>query len=176
MSIIAAVLVFLFTSTDDADALRRTAPNDLTTEAAMEHLTSARMAAVLYGIDADMLLSTAYYESRYTSGVIGPVVSGKTACGVLQPTMETKCTGQTVFEDYLDGAKHLKDWYQACRGNERCALLGYGGGYALIKSCAEGPVMRERGGHDVDLCTAIPDTRQFRARWIKKERTKHVIS
>jgi hypothetical protein len=171
MSIIAAVLVFLFTSPNDADALRRTAPNDLTAPAAMEHLTSARIAASFYGIDADMLLSTAYFESRYTSSVVGPVVAGKTACGVLQPTMETKCVGQTVLEDYLDGAKHLQDWYRACRGNERCALLGYGGGYALIKSCAEGPVMRERGGRKVDLCT-IPDIRQFRARWIKKERAK----
>jgi hypothetical protein len=171
MSIIAAVLVLLFSSSDDADALRRTAPDDLTSVAAAEHLAAARFAAEVYGIDADMLLSTAYYESRYTSGVVGPVVSGKTACGVMQPTMEAKCGTQTVLSDYLDGAKHLKDWYQACRGNERCALLGYGGGYVLIKGCAEGPVMRTRGGRDVDLCT-IPDIRLFRARWIKKERTK----
>jgi len=137
----------------------------------MENLQAARVAAVLFDVDADMLLSTAYFESRYTVDVVGPVVRGKTACGIMQPIMETKCVPQTLLEGYLIGAKHLQNWYRACRGNERCALLGYGGGYTLINACAEGPVMRERGGRDVDICT-IPEVRLHRARWIKKERTK----
>lgn len=170
-----ALVLSLFVSTEDVEALRVTAPSYLTLKTAQEHLAAARLASTVYGVDADTVLSTAYYESRYTSGVVGPVVARKTACGVMQPTMEASCHTKTVLEDYLDGAKHLKDWYHACHGDERCALLGYGGGYALIKSCGEGPVMRERGGRNVDLCM-IPDIRLARARWIKKERARRVTS
>jgi hypothetical protein len=171
MSYIITVFLSLFTTSDEAEALQRTAPRYLTAETAMENLMAARVSAAIYEVDADLLLSTAFFESRYKTDVVGPVVRGKTACGVMQPIMETKCVPQTLFEGYLIGAKHLQDWYRACRGDERCALLGYGGGYTLINACAEGPVMRVRGSRDVDICT-IPEVRLHRARWIKKERAK----
>jgi hypothetical protein len=171
MSTIFTVLTWLLASSNDAEALRKTAPSYLTTETAGEQLIAARIAAATYRLDADLLLSTAYYESRYTANVVGPVVRGKTACGVMQPIMETKCVGQTFAEGYLEGAKHYRGWYDACRGNERCAILGYGGGYALIKKCAEGPLNVERSGKTFDLCT-LPDVRLGRARWIKRLRSR----
>lgn len=171
MSTIITLITWLLASSNDAEALRKTAPSYLTSNTAGEHLAAARSAAATYGIDADLLLSTAYYESRYTANVVGPVVRGRTACGVLQPTMETACVPQTFTEGYLEGAKHYRAWYDACRGNERCAILGYGGGYALIKKCAGGPVNVERSGKTFDLCT-LPEVRLNRARWMKRLRAQ----
>jgi hypothetical protein len=169
MSTIITVLTWLLTSSPDVEALRKTAPNYLTTETARDHLVAARLAAEAYNLDADMLLSTAFFESRYTLNVVGPPVRGKHACGVMQPTMETKCVSETLLEGYFNGAKHYRTWYQACGNDTRCAILGYGGGYALINRCKEGPLNVERAGQTVDLCT-LPDIRLGRARWIKKLR------
>jgi hypothetical protein len=169
MFTIITVLTWLWASSPDVEALRKTAPRYLTTETAAEHLVAARLAASAYNLDADMLLSTAYYESHYMLNVVGPLVRGKRACGVMQPIMETKCESETLLAGYFVGAKHYRAWYDACRGNERCAILGYGGGYALINRCKEGPLNVERAGRTVDLCT-LPDIRLGRARWIKKLR------
>ena len=169
MSTIIAVLTWLLTPSSDVEALRKTAPNYLTTETARNHLVAARLAAATYNLDPDMLLSTAYYESRYTPNVVGPLVRGKRACGVMQSIMETQCVSETLLEGYSTGAKHYRAWYQACRNDERCAILGYGGGYNLINRCKEGPLHVERAGRTVDLCT-LPDIRLGRARWIKRLR------
>jgi hypothetical protein len=172
MTTIITLITLLLASPGDATALCKTAPSYLTIETASTHLVAARIAAATYAVDVDLLLSTAYYESRYTVNVVGPTVRGKVACGVMQPTMEMKCAeAPTLLNGYLEGAKHYRDWYDACRGNERCAILGYGGGYALIKKCAEGPLNVERRGKTFDLCT-LPDVRLGRARWIKRLRSR----
>lgn len=171
MSILITLVTVLLTTTDaDVEALRKTAPSYLTTETAREHLVYARLAGLAYGIDPDLLLSIAWYESRYTVDVVGPEVRGKHACGVMQPIMENGCPpNPTLLGGYVEGASHLRTWIDASRGNLRTAMLGYAGGYALIKACGEGPLMVERSGRQIDLCTVV-DVRLHRAKWIQRTR------
>ena len=172
MSIIVAVLSYFLTSPSDAEALRKTAPSYLTAETAREHLAAARFAAAVHDVDPDLLLSIAWFESRYTINVVGPEVRGKHACGVLQPIMEKGCpSNPTLLGGYLEGAGHLRTWLDASRGDLRTAMLGYAGGYALIKACSEGKLLVERGGRQVDLCTVV-DARLYRMRWIQRARTR----
>lgn len=171
MSII-LVLLSLLVPDSDAAALQKTAPSYLTVETARMHLAAARVAAEIHDVDADLLLSVAWFESRYTVNTVGPNVRGKHACGVLQPTMETACAqAPTLLGGYLQGAKHVREWIDAAHGNMRTAMLGYAGGYALIKACAEGEVLVVRGGRQVDLCTVV-DARLNRVRWIQRARTR----
>jgi hypothetical protein len=169
MSILITLLtVFLSTTDAEVDAFRSTAPRYLTTETAREHLVYARVAAAEYGVDADLLLAIAWFESRYTVNAIGPTVRGKRACGVMQPIMEGACPKDpSLLGGYLQGAWHVQTWLKAARGDMKTAMLGYGGGYALIDKCKQGPLMVERGGRDVDLCT-IADIRVARARYIRR--------
>lgn len=169
MSIIFTLLALLWPSDEAVENLRRSAPRDLTAETARAHMTAAQVAAVLYELEPSLLLAIAYRESRYQTGVTGPLVRGKRACGLMQPMMhDTKCQQQTVLEGYLEGASHLRRWLdtKTCRGDLRCAMLGYGGGYALLKRCADGPVMVERSGRTADLCH-MPDWTFARARRIE---------
>jgi hypothetical protein len=171
MSIILAVLSLLFPTPDRVEALRVSAPSYLTTETAREHLTAAQAAAVQHDLEPELLLAIAYRESRYTVNVTGPEVRGKHACGVMQPLMETACRSQTLLEGYLVGARHLRGWLdtKTCRGDLRCAMLGYAGGYSLLKGCAAGKVLVERSGRKVDLCT-IPAITFARAKRIHVRR------
>jgi len=172
MSIIFIILNALLAPPSDAEALRSTAPSYLTAETAKEHLFAARVAGGVYDVDPDLLLAIAYYESRYTVNVVGPEVRGKHACGVLQPTMERACdTAPTLLNGYIEGAAHVRDWVRAARGNMDMAMLGYAGGYALINACAEGEVLVERGGRQVDLCTVV-GARLQRMRRIQHTRTR----
>jgi hypothetical protein len=117
------------------------------------------------------LLSIAYRESRYALDVSGPEVRGRHACGLMQPKMHTQsCPKQTVLEGYMEGAKHLREWMdtKACRGDARCALLGYSGGYSLLKGCKAGPVMVERNGRTADICEFIIESTASRARRIQR--------
>jgi len=172
MSIIIAFLTLFLVSADDVETFRATAPSYLTTETARDHLVAARMAAVYHRVDADLLLSIAWFESRYTIDAVGPMVRGKRACGVLQPIMEQRCSETpSLMGGYFEGAKHLREWMNAARGDMRTAMLGYAGGYALIKACDEGPLMVQRGGREVDLCTVV-NARFSRMRWIQRMRAK----
>lgn len=173
MSILLTLLTVILTTTDaDVEAFRSTAPRYLTTETAREHLIYARVAAATYNVDADLLLAIAWFESRYTVNAIGPLVRGKRACGVMQPIMEGECPKDpTLAAGYLQGAQHVVSWVKAARGDMRMAMLGYAGGYALIKACAAGEVLVERGGRQVDLCTVV-DARLYRMRWIQRARTR----
>lgn len=177
MSILITLLtVLLSTTPDDVEAFRSTAPRYLTTETAHEHLLLARVAAAEHGLDADLLLSIAWFESRYTVDVIGPEVRGKRACGVMQPMMKTACpTNPSLAGGYMQGAQHVRAWVTAARGDMRMAMLGYGGGYALINRCAEGALMVERAGRLIDLCT-VADTRLYRMQAIKRARAKRTRS
>jgi hypothetical protein len=172
MSALITLLTLLLTPPQDVEALRSTAPSYLTTDTAREHLLAARVAAASYNLDADLLLAIAWYESRYTVNAIGPLVRGKRACGVMQPIMENGCQkNPTLMEGYLEGAKHVRTWLDASRGDMNLAMLGYAGGYALINKCKEGPLMVTRGKREVDLCT-VGHIRTARARYIQRARTK----
>jgi hypothetical protein len=146
----------------ESAALRQTAPTYLTTDAmAAQHLAASTLAGELISVDPTLLLAIAWRESRYTLGVTGPPVRGKRACGLMQPMMHSEtCREQTVLEGYLEGASHLRTWLdtKTCRGDLRCALLGYAGGYALINGCAAGPVVVERNGKRADFCKFIPES------------------
>lgn len=171
MSIIFTLWTLLCPSPVAVEALRASAPKYLTTDSAQAHYTASQVAAVWFDVEPDLLLAIAYRESRYTVDAVGPDVRGKRACGVMQPLMKTACVQQTLLEGYMIGAKHLRTWLdtKTCRGDLRCAMLGYAGGYALLKACAAGPLMVERVGRQVDLCT-IPDVTFARAR-----RIRHVV-
>jgi hypothetical protein len=163
-------LVFSFlvwlTPSHDVAALQRTA--SLSSDAAAENLAAARLAGAVYKFDPDLLLAIAWRESRYQPGAIGPVVRGKRACGVMQPIMHKQCVAPRLLDGYLEGARHLRGWVRATR-SQRDALVGYAGGYAMIEKCKLGPIVRERAGGVVDLCST-PELR--RAAWIRRERER----
>jgi hypothetical protein len=172
MSIIFVIISALLAPQSDAEALRSTAPSNLTLESAGAHLFAARVAGGVYDVEPDLLLSIAWYESRYIAKVVGPWVRGKRACGVMQPIMEKACDpNPTLLGGYLEGAGHVRAWIRAARGDMNKAMLGYAGGYALINACAEGKVLVERGGRQVDLCTVV-GARLQRMRRIQHARTR----
>lgn len=171
-TVIAFILTLCGTRQAEANALRHTAPAYLESDlVAAGHLAGSTFAGDAFSVDPAVLLALAYRESRYTLGVVGREVAGRHACGLLQPEMHGEgCREQTVLGGYLEGANHLRTWLdtKTCRGDLRCALLGYGGGYALIRGCAVGPVVVERNGKRADFCTYIPNSIINRAAWIRK--------
>jgi len=136
-------LIVMLQDPRDVEALQRTAPSDLSEETASINLAAARVAGVLYDIQPEIILAIAWHESRYDPTVVGPLVRGKHACGVLQhvPTAK-KCPEPSILRDYVDGAKHLATWIRAQRGDLERALIGYAGGYALLKRCDDGEELR----------------------------------
>jgi hypothetical protein len=170
LTFLTTIMAF-FLSFDDAAALQKTAPGDLTVETAVVHLAAARVAAAVHRVDADLLLSIAHHESHYAATQTTAEPGHKTSCGVMTPIPKRTCAVPSLLEGYLEGAQHLRTWLDAARGNERTALLGYAGGYRMIKACAAGPVLQMRKGVDVNLCTVV-DVMQGRARWIKRSRPR----
>ncbi len=163
--LIAAVFT-LFTSLVDvpaAEALMATSKDTkLTVTVAAQHVAAARFAAILTEIDPDLILAIAHYESRYEPTVVGPLVRGKRACGVLQHVPITpKCPKPSILRDYVNGAKHLAGWIRAQRGDLKRALIGYAGGYLLLEKCDRGEAPR--------TCT-IANYHLTRAKRIKRSR------
>jgi transglycosylase-like protein with SLT domain len=147
--LLAALLTF-FTSLTDvpaAEALLSTAKDTrLTLDTAAQNIAAARFAGALTGIDADLLLSIAHHESRFDPTVVGPLVRGKRACGVMQQVpIKGPCPEPSLLRDYIDGAQHLAGWLRAQRGDLDRALVGYAGGYRLLKLYDEGGGDRVRG-------------------------------
>lgn len=142
-----AAIFTLFTSMLDApaaEALVATAKDTrLTVKTAAQHVAAARFAGAVTSIDPDLLLAIAHHESRYEPTVIGPLVRGKRACGVLQhvPTAK-RCPEPSILRDYVNGARHLATWIRAQRGDLKRALVGYAGGYALLELCRRGEAPR----------------------------------
>ena len=117
--------------------LRRFDPADLPSdEAAAEHVWSARVAAAATGLDPTEVLAVAWHESRFTSNVDAPD-GGARGCGVMTPTPTPRCVRKPLVAQYLDGATHLRGWYDAVPGRW-AAFAGLAGGYALIQACVEG--------------------------------------
>lgn len=174
MTALIYALAFLLTSSADADALRRTAPSYLDAAQARRHLAAARVAGAVHRVDPYLLLSIAYRESRYALDAVTREKSGKLSCGQLQVTMPkgSPCPSPALLGGYLAGAEHLAEWRRATR-DTRKALLGYAGGYAMIRACENGPLLRERAGLRVNLC----DTPEVaRAAWMRRMATRSSVA
>jgi hypothetical protein len=170
MDIVFAFMVWM-TPLDHTAALQRTTARHLDASSAAEQLAAARLAGSAHGIDPDLLLAIAWRESRYDADAVAHEKSGRVSCGVMmvtEPKGVKVCPHRTALEGYLDGAEHLRGWVNATR-NMQSALLGYAGGYRLIEACKRGPMVRERAGKTMDLCST-PELR--RAAWVRQERTR----
>lgn len=155
MQILLQIALAIFTPTSDADAeaLHRFAPSYVTIDTAREHVWAARVASAAYGVDADMTIAIAYHESRFTHNVVSKEAGGRVSCGVMTPYPTKTCVSKPLLAQYLDGARHWAiDWRRAGDvRNDREALLGYAGGYRMIRRCRQGPVLRHKT-HGDDLC------------------------
>jgi len=155
MQIFLRVLLALFTPASDAEAegLHRFAPNDVTVVDAYAHVWSARVAAEFYAVDMDMILAIGFHESRFAENTVTAESGGRVSCGAMTPYPTSSCAVKPLLGQYLDGARHWAvDWRRAGDvRSEREALLGYAGGYSLIRRCRRGPVLRHAAWGD-DLC------------------------
>lgn len=149
------VAIAILTPISDADAegLHRFAPQDVTVERAYDHLAAARIAAAIYNVDETMTLAIAYHESHFVDNVVAPERGGRVSCGIMTPSPTSICTSKTLLAQYLDGTRHWAvDWRHAGDvHSEHEALLGYAGGYVMIRACRLGPVLRHKTWGD-DLC------------------------
>lgn len=159
-------IVLALVSVDDATALTKTDPANLTVESAKEHLAAARIAAARYRVDAPLLLSISWHESRYKADAVSKEIGGLVSCGPMTPVPMARCEKKHIVDGYLDGAAHLREWIDTS-SSLRLALMGYAGGYKLIDACNKGPVIRKNGRHD-DLCKT-PDVFLWRRNWIRDE-------
>lgn len=179
------ILMFLFPafsspvvatpSPSDIAALRHFDSQDLVSDAqASENLLDARIAALAYNEDPDLLLAIAWHESNFTiSHTIG--AGGLDACGIMTPVPMQHCVSASILDGYMAGAAHLRDWLDAEHDDEHQALLGYAGGYKLIRGCAKGPVMVKHGDHMYDNCHT-PAVFKFRQRQIQRLRAAASVS
>jgi len=153
--ILLRVMVAIFTPASDADAeaLHHFSPEEVTVDRAYEHVWAARVAAAIYDVDADMVLAISWHESRFTANVVAAEPGGRVSCGAMTPYPTKKCVAKPLLAQYLDGTRHWAvDWAHAGDvRNEHEALLGYAGGYSLIRACRQGPVLRHVTQGD-DLC------------------------
>jgi soluble lytic murein transglycosylase-like protein len=164
------LLLAIYTASPErSNALRHTAPTYLTTdEQAAAHLTWSALAGEAFSVDQALLLSLAWFESRYQADAVTREPGGRWSCGVMTPVPHAEpCAADelTLVSGYTAGARHLRTWMDVCHNNERCAVLGYAGGYALIGACARGERVDLRGS---DACVAVPYARLGRAAWIRK--------
>jgi hypothetical protein len=166
--ILRIVLAFLSPTSDaDAEALHRFSPNEVTVDRAHDHIWAARVAAAVYGVDPDLSLAISWHESRFQAHVVGPAVNGRRACGAMQPVPTGKCEWKTILEQYLEGTEHWAVWKRAGDvRNDHEALLGYAGGYRLLRSCRLGPVLRHKTYGD-DLCLTPEVFEGIRARILR---------
>lgn len=155
MQIILRILFAIFTpiSNADAEGLHRFAPDEVTVDRAYEHVWAARIAAAVYNVDPDMVLAIGYHESRFEDGAVSNESEGRVSCGTMTPYPTSACAKKTLLAQYLDGTRHLAiDWGRASGVRDaREVLLGFAGGYALIRACRHGPVLRYQISGD-DLC------------------------
>ena len=160
-----ALAIFTPTSDVDAEALHRFAPSYVTIDTAREHVWAARAAAAIYGVDADMVLAISYHESRFTTNVVTKEPGNRVSCGAMTPYPTKTCVSKPLLAQYLDGTRHWAiDWRRARDvRNDREALLGYAGGYFLIRNCRRGPVLRHKT-HGDDLCRTADVFMHIRSR------------
>ena len=168
-----ALAFFTPPSTVDAEALHRFAPAYVTIDAARDHVWAARVAAATFDVDADMVLAISFHESRFTSGVVAREARGRVSCGVMTPYPTKTCAATSLLAQYLDGTRHWAvDWKRAGGiRNEREVLLGYAGGYRLIRRCRQGAVLRHKT-HGDDLCVTADVFKGIRSRIVRARQPK----
>ena len=83
----------------------------------------------------------------------------------MTPYPTKTCTPKSLLAQYLDGVRHWAiDWRRAGDvRSDREALLGYAGGYFLIRGCRKGPVLRHKT-HGDDLCRTADVFAHIRSR------------
>lgn len=163
----------------DGEALSRTAPEPLDVIAAAHHVAAAELVGWRFNVDPNLVLSIAAHESHYQQGARTAEPGGLVSCGVMTPIPRASCDEEPgifgdwddLFHGYAVGAEHLRGWIDAAHGDIHAALLGYAGGYVLIRACKEGRVERQRGGRTVDICS-IADVFLYRAEVIRRERRR----
>jgi len=162
-------LVLIFVPDADVLAFAHTAPEQLELEVARAHYAAAFAAGVVHDVAPELLLSIAAHESRYQHAAVGPESGGRVSCGAMTPEPVAACPrGATLLDEYMAGATHLRTWYAAGDVRDRReALLGYAGGYRLIRACRAGSVNVERQGRTIDLCNT-PDVFIARGAWIRR--------
>jgi hypothetical protein len=148
-------VIAVLTPVSEADAvgLHRFSPDEVSVDHAYQHVWAARVAAVVYDVDADMILAVAWHESRFTDNVVAQEPGRRVSCGALTPYPTQRCVSKSLLEQYFDGAHHWAiDWRRAGDvRSDREAWLGFAGGYYLIRACRQGPVLRFKTYGD-DLC------------------------
>lgn len=124
----------------EAAALAATDPDDLTVEAAAEHIRVAREVSIVTSTDPAVLLAIAWHESRYVVNNITKEPGRRVSCGVMTPVPKKRCglDELTIDGGYLAGAVHYAEWLGRCRENVACADLAYAGGMGLVRACARG--------------------------------------
>jgi hypothetical protein len=170
-----ALAIFTPTSDADAEALHRFAPRYVTVDGARAHVWSARVAATAYGVDVDTILAISWHESRFTDNVVSRERGARVSCGVMTPFPRKTCTPKSLLAQYLDGTRHWAvDWQRAGDvRSEREALLGYAGGYRLIRRCRQGPVLRHTT-HGDDLCRTPEVFAAIRAGIVRARQTRQM--
>lgn len=167
-----AHIILIFTTLtvpiDEVRNLERTAPSYLTMDLAHHHLAAAMAVAVATGLDhhpvvvrgkhpsrrweaRHLLLSMGHHESRYQHREVTPEAGGKFSCGVMTPEPmhdreRCRLATSSVTAGYMHGALHLIRWLDTMK-DVRLALMGYAGGFVLIRHCRE---------HTTDRRCAIP--------------------
>jgi len=133
----------------EARALQSTAPAYLSISSAALHLGAARVAGIRYRVDPVVLLSIAYHESRFATGLQTREPGGRVSCGVMTPEPQAVCDPEelTLPGGYLAGAAHLRAWIDVCHAADhwhhdvddeaiqRCALWAYAGGLTFRSFC-----------------------------------------
>lgn len=167
MQILLRIMLAIATPTSDADAeaLVRFAPSYLTIDSARDHVWAARVSAAIYEVDADMVLAISFHESRFTDNVVSAEPGNRVSCGAMTPYPTKTCVPKPLLAQYLDGTWHWAvDWRRAGDvRSDREALLGYAGGYRMIRRCRQGPVLRH-GDRGDDLCRTPEVFAQIRSR------------
>jgi hypothetical protein len=172
-------VIAVLTPVSEADAvgLHRFAPDEVSVDHAYQHVWAARAATALFAVDAqpathanvlatvsaylawlfvvdgDLTLAIGFHESHFTDNVVSHEPGKRVSCGAMTPYPTRTCVQKTLLEQYFDGVHHLAiDWKHAGDvRSDREALLGYAGGYYLIRACRQGPVLRFKTYGD-DLC------------------------
>lgn len=149
---------------EDAAALQRAYPRDLTLEQASEHLAAARAAGLLFDVRPELLLGIAQHESRFQPRTVTREPGHRVSCGVMTPTPQRRCSREelTVVGGYLAGAKHYRMYLDRWAGDERSALIAYAGGSVSVRACRAGLGQRQ-------VCAVAGEFRS-RAKKIKETR------
>lgn len=164
-----AVAFRLIVPTTDAEALQRIAPEPISLELARDNIAAARIAAFVVFPDhptlmmADDLLAIARRESHFQPTAKTTETGGRVSCGPMTPTPIASCAPASIVDGYIAGAIHLREWVDGTRSRYggpqySRAMLGFAGGFALIRRCDRGAVIVDRKGVKIDLCKTAERT------------------